>query len=902
MKFILIGGYYGAGNLGDEAILECMLKDMRALRSDLHFIVTSWNPKRTSEHFNVEAFHWKDIPAMLEAGTRADLVILGGGGLLQDYWGIKPETYLRRAAMDITAYGSLPLLAEMMDIPCMMYAMGLGPLHSDLALEHTRLAFNRSLVATLRDEDSLELLRTTGFQPRPDQTLELTADPVFTLTASEKDDEDVTHFLAQKNIEDDAELIAVSLRYWDRAGSLNDWLPRIADGINRYLAANDRAQIILLPFQSDSDNPYTDDVAVLKHIYQFISATWRVHLVEEQVTPQFAQALFKRCSVILGMRLHALILGINVGTPVIALPYDPKVSSLMKQAGLENYTCSSIAPESDELAGLLKKAFEHRNDLNQSMLALGGEKRKLALKNAEYALGLLNVAPTAVPGGGERTLTFAQQYAIETLLQLEKTDEKLEQVQAENEAARERIQELEKDSAQLREIESSKFWKLAKSYYRLAQDSPLRYGYQFLGTLRREGAKSALRQTARAIRTKLTPAKAAALPVTYVDESAIDPTEVVRGIVRELSERKLKGVFVVTSAFPFDELYNQRVINLSKFLAAENWGVLYVAWRWTKDEKFPGVGQEVYKNIFQIPVDMFLENLFEMSGVVAAKKYFVVEFPHPEFFAAALRMRKYNFGILYEIIDDWEEFHKVGMAIWFNKGIEEAMVLNANLLTAVSPPLVEKFSGLRRDIHLSPNGFDPALLGMNQRGVAKRNFKNNQINIGYFGHLTESWFDWDFIFSTLALAEKEKVNLHFHLIGYGEPNLQGKLEAYQGRVTFYGKVQPADLWSYAMHWDAGLICFKTNTLSQAVDPIKIYEYAYFGLPVLAKGIEHLKTFPSAQVIETEAQFLNAVRILQTDPKKAMPSKSEMDSALATYTWKRRFSDLLTLLEGQEWIF
>ncbi|KXK14881.1 MAG: Polysaccharide pyruvyl transferase [Chloroflexi bacterium OLB14] len=162
-KYILIGGYYGAGNLGDEAILQCILKDIRAQNNNTSFIVTSWNPEQTAAQFNVEAIHWKDIAALLEASKRADMIILGGGGLLQDYWGIKPDTYLRRASMDITTYASLPLLAKIMNIPCMIYAMGLGPLQSDLALEHTRLAFDRSLVATLRDQASLELLEKTGF-------------------------------------------------------------------------------------------------------------------------------------------------------------------------------------------------------------------------------------------------------------------------------------------------------------------------------------------------------------------------------------------------------------------------------------------------------------------------------------------------------------------------------------------------------------------------------------------------------------------------------------------------------------------------------------------------------------------------------------------------------------------
>ena len=88
MAIILIGGYYGAQNIGDVAILQCMLHDIRELNSDLKFIVTSWNPDETKKQYCVESFHWNDIPALFSAIQKSDLVILGGGGLFQDYWGI----------------------------------------------------------------------------------------------------------------------------------------------------------------------------------------------------------------------------------------------------------------------------------------------------------------------------------------------------------------------------------------------------------------------------------------------------------------------------------------------------------------------------------------------------------------------------------------------------------------------------------------------------------------------------------------------------------------------------------------------------------------------------------------------------------------------------------------------
>lgn len=108
MPTLLIGGYYGAGNVGDEAILSTILHDLRGHDPDLNFIVLSYNPEKTRSECAVESISWYDINAVLDAALRSDLIILGGGGIFHDYWGIDPDQYLRSGYWDITAFGSLP--------------------------------------------------------------------------------------------------------------------------------------------------------------------------------------------------------------------------------------------------------------------------------------------------------------------------------------------------------------------------------------------------------------------------------------------------------------------------------------------------------------------------------------------------------------------------------------------------------------------------------------------------------------------------------------------------------------------------------------------------------------------------------------------------------------------------
>ncbi len=903
MPTILIGGYYGAGNVGDEAILEAMVGELRAQRPDLDFLVTSWDPDKTSRDLKVSAFFWKDINALIDAALKADLIILGGGGLFHDYWGIDPDTYLRKAFWDITAFGSLPLLARLLDVPCMIYAVGVGPLQSDLAREHTRLAFERCQAATLRDHESLEILRQTGFNvEEPGRTIEVLADAVFSFSTQAEEEHWADAFLQDRRIDRDTPLLGVSLLYWDRGGKPEEWLPRVAEGVRLFLEKNGQFQLIGIPFQVLEATPFTNDAIILKELGQQIGMPQRTHIIEHPLTPRLAQALIGRCSLLLGMRLHSLIMGINNGIPVVALSRAPKISSLMSRFGLDRF-CLPIAGQPQILASELQAGWDQRPALSTRLRILQQEARNETARHARLALTLLSRSR-------RKPLSFAQQFALHQTRLLIKADDELQPIRNDKEYYQAQLTEVQSQlgnaralcskqeeenlalhahisdlGERLREIESSRFVKLARAYYRLAQARPLRPVERFLSRLKRTGARQAVGQV--------------------IEESRADKeARQVRRVVSLLNARELGGVFVVTSAFVFDKFYNQRVINLSKFLARQGCGVIYVAWRWLKDDPMPDIGREVYPNIFQVPVDMFLENLPELGELQHPRKYFVAEFPHPNFLTAALELKRYGFPIIYEIIDEWEEFHKVGQSPWFEGDVEKALVVNANLLTAISPPLIEKFSDLRSDIHLLPNGYDPSILGRNSRNIARHHFERPKVHAGYFGHLTDSWFDWDLLLRVLDLAKDHGMDLHIHIIGYGSPSLEEKLSNYRDRLPLHGKVKPADLSRYAQEWDIAMIPFRPGKLSEAVDPLKVYEYLYFGLPVIVTGITHLGRLPRVRVARDAAEFLEALSAFKEEAWQH-PAAPDTHRAVARLleesTWEQRFARLLSLLETEQWM-
>src|SRR5262245_55311128 len=173
---IFLVGYYGFGNTGDEAILSTILTQLRTRRPELRVVVASGNPQDTMAVHQVEAVAWNDIAAIHRAVQICDLVILGGGGLFHDYWGVDPDTFLTDKHWGAAYYAGPSLLAALYRKPVMLYAVGVGPLYSGHGIKLTRLTGQSADAITVRDSGSKALLEEIGI---PSESIRVTADPAF---------------------------------------------------------------------------------------------------------------------------------------------------------------------------------------------------------------------------------------------------------------------------------------------------------------------------------------------------------------------------------------------------------------------------------------------------------------------------------------------------------------------------------------------------------------------------------------------------------------------------------------------------------------------------------------------------------------------------------------------------
>ncbi len=339
-------------------------------------------------------------------------------------------------------------------------------------------------------------------------------------------------------------------------------------------------------------------------------------------------------------------------------------------------------------------------------------------------------------------------------------------------------------------------------------------------------------------------------------------------------------IAIISCAFEFDELVNQRPINAAKYYAQSGFLVLYVAWQWSPREPLKKGNGEVAANILQVPMYEFFANTEDINYSDKIVRY-IVTLPSRAFIDIVDLLRQQAVVIYYDIMDEWEEFHRVGQAPWYEKTLEESLVLKADIVTAVSPALVQKFSSLRTDIYIIGNGFTPTVLGLENRNIARRQSTNN-LTIGYFGHLTDAWFDWKLLFD---LAEKLP-EASFEIIGYGQPDWASDKVLAHKNIRLLGKVPPAQLHQHVANWSAGIIPFSHSALSEAVDPIKIYEYMYFGLPVVVTGIPHVSKYPRT-FYATRENIADTVQHALTD----RTPQSTVDAFLEESTWQARFNTM-----------
>lgn len=318
VRRVVISGYYGFRNSGDEAVLKSILfaLEEEGMQQGLRIvpIVLSVDPAWTTAMYGVGAVHRMKLGEIVRALRASDGLISGGGSLLQDATSAKTIPY----------YTGVMKLAQLLGKPTFAYAQGIGPVNRRWMDRLIRGVMRRSAYVSVRDTESATLLGRIGV---PRDRIDVVPDPVMGLPLPASAAEAAAGGDAADAAGTPAlPVVGVSLRHWRKDGAD---LARVADALGA-LARSRAVRLRFLPFHTPSDAEASQ--WVLERLGDLGESA--AEIAEACDDPQQMLLEVSRCDALLGMRLHALIYAANQSVPMLGLSYDPKIDQFLNRIGL----------------------------------------------------------------------------------------------------------------------------------------------------------------------------------------------------------------------------------------------------------------------------------------------------------------------------------------------------------------------------------------------------------------------------------------------------------------------------------------------------------------------------------------------------------------------------------------
>ena len=342
-------------------MLAAMLETLRELDGEIKFTVISLNPEYTKQRHNVDAVAWLNVWAIVKKILSADLLISGGGSLLQNVTSRRSLYY----------YLGIIFLAKFFGRKVMLFAQGIGPIRGTLAHKLMNWIVNRVDLITVRDKGSLEELKRLQItKPK----IFCTADPVLAIKPADLNIG--RKILSRHKVESSGEkFIGVSVRRWKHWESCRSNLTKALDKLVEELGA----KIIFLPMQ------FPEDVKAAKLTAELMEKNSVV--IDEELSTAEILSLVGCMDILISIRLHALIFAGVMGVPMLGISYDPKIERFLDSIGEKPVGTLSDVTAEEIFDGVTKKLSAGKNfDYDAKLKNLN----ELALTNARLAIELLN--------------------------------------------------------------------------------------------------------------------------------------------------------------------------------------------------------------------------------------------------------------------------------------------------------------------------------------------------------------------------------------------------------------------------------------------------------------------------------------------------------------------------------
>lgn len=292
-KKVVLSGYFGFKNFGDEVILSLLVSKLRETETDIT-VITS-NPDYTKfVNGDVECIKTFDLPLIIKKIKTSDVLISGGGSLLQDVTSLKSLIY----------YLLIIIIAQILRKKVIIFAQGIGPVNNIFGRFLTKFALKRCNYISVRDEGSLKLLESWKIPS------DLVCDPVFSIPFN----------TVEKN-----KTVGVQLRQFK--GINKEFLNNLA---NHIISEFEGYDIELFSLQNSIDSEICIEFRQILHDKnKNISVSVNTDMTATETINKISH-----CEYLISMRFHPVIIALLAGVKVLPINYDIKVEKLAKEFNL----------------------------------------------------------------------------------------------------------------------------------------------------------------------------------------------------------------------------------------------------------------------------------------------------------------------------------------------------------------------------------------------------------------------------------------------------------------------------------------------------------------------------------------------------------------------------------------
>lgn len=358
-------GYYGFGNMGDDALLMNIIKNLKSKLPYLHIAVLSYSVKSMREKLkseNVDVYNRFNPCSVLKVFKNSKNLMFGGGTLLQDNTSTKSLLY----------YLYMIRIAKHYGLDVILYANGIGPIRKAVNRSRiTRILPDISLI-TARDKQTYEYIKELD----KNANIFLTADEALTTVPSNTDCR-----LIEKSFENNR-FICISVRKWR---DINDEeYIKYAKVISDFCKTNSLKALFIV---MEAHN----DLMITQKLQKCFDVETQILHAGNDMNGDELVGVISKSLFTVSVRLHTLIFSACANVPMIGLSYDPKVSAFMKLADIDEEYIIDISTKCDEdLKKALDKMYLNIQTEKKHITDTMEKLRLSANKNAEITANFLN--------------------------------------------------------------------------------------------------------------------------------------------------------------------------------------------------------------------------------------------------------------------------------------------------------------------------------------------------------------------------------------------------------------------------------------------------------------------------------------------------------------------------------